>query len=243
MKNKLSIKVVIVILSCSLIGATIGYSISNSYISYKNSSTHLEKIYMSNPTTSNLIKLCDSYIASCDMKYLIYADKLLDSDDFCQAISDVYKYDADFTYNSYAIKQSYFVFTMYICAVNNDIDEFISTMEKYYPQMTPSDGPKYFYSVMSQLTSSFIEDNKEVIVDKMYSIISKTDIPIYRFVTSLNVLSYYQVVDKDNPQVKVLENEIWEICKSWPATNEASFKKLQEEKQREYMNYWTDLLK
>lgn len=240
MKKKTFNKYIILILCCS-IGVTIGvlsHKLYNKYIDYKDSSKYFEKVYIKDPTTSNLIKLCDSYLENNNIKYLDYVDKLLDAEDYEQAVLDYYKNDSDFVNDSYIYKNVHLISTMYVCAVNNDIDKFLSSIEKYYPQLPLSAKLTCFHNAMLKLNTPFLTDNIDVIVNKMYSIISETDPPANQFVDLLSVLAYYQVADKNNPQVEIIRNKIQKL----ELTDKDIFARIQEESMKTYMYYWTDLL-
>lgn len=175
---------------------------------YFNSANYYENIYEKEPTTYNLVKLCDFCMDNNDLTYLSYIDVLLSAEDFEQVVGDYFGYDETKVFNyRNALKLS----TMYAAGLNNDIDLFLECVDKYYIAIESGDRPSMFYKVMKNLTDSFIFDNRETIIEKFYELSKKEQLPLLRARELINILAYYNVVDDKNEKAKTIEKEIDDI--------------------------------
>ena len=204
---------------------------------YFNSTAYYENLYENEPTTHNLLKLCDYCLEKNDLTYLSYLDLLISAEDFEQVVGDYFGYNETkiFNYRN-ALKLS----TMYASGLNNDIELFLECVDKYYLGIESGDRPGLFYKVMSNLDNSFIYDNKEIIIEKFYNLSKIEQPPLFRARELMNILAYYNVVDDKNEKIKTIEQEINDIY------NEIGFndtlRKNSYKVIDEYENYWLELL-
>lgn len=247
MNKNISIKYIILILCCSVIVGLLVCQTNVIYYRYKNykeSVEYLEKTYTKDPTKNNLMKLCGKCMDTNNMKYLDYADKLLNLEDCGQIVLDYYKDNPELTNqsNSDSYKDICLLLTMSICAKNNDIDKFIFAMNKYYPQLPLEYKHSYFYDVLIKQNSAFIMDNKDIIIKTVYSlIIESNDPPQSKLVDLISILSFYQVIDQDNPQVETIKGEIKNARNLWKSIDDKTFAELHDKISKTYVQYWTNL--
>lgn len=205
---------------------------------YLNSAVYYENIYKNEPTTYNLLKLCDFCLEKNDLTYLSYVDLLLSAEDFEQVVGDYFGYDKTKVLNyRNALKLS----TMYAAGLNDDIDLFLECADKYYVAIESGDRPGLFYKVIKNLNDSFVFDNRETIIEKFYELSKKEQPPLLRARELINILAYYNVVDDKNEKVKIIEQEINDIYNEIgfdDTLRNNSYKVLEE-----YKIYWRELLK
>lgn len=226
----------------------IGFFANQAYHKYQNRHVVLvssEESSVKSPSTRDLIRICDKYIRTNDLRYLDYIDELLNAEDYEQEVLEYYKNDAEFLHYAlyYGCKDTHLISTMYICAVNNDIDKFIAAMEKYYPQMTAGKRGVCFSNTMLKIKTDFIKSNIDVITDMMHSFSFETDNPIFKILELSNILTAYKVADGNNPKIKEIEKEIEAVYDEWQLTDKNGVKEIQKEQMENYIYCWTDMMK
>lgn len=245
--KKAFIKYMILILCC-FFALTIGIVANKTYhkyIDYKRGTEYPEKNYTQSLATNDLVRLCDGYIRTNDLKYLDYIDELLNAEDYEQAVSEYYKNDVEFMSYTYLYgnKNTHLISAMYICAVNNDIDKFIAAMEKYYPQMSSGIRVICFNNTMLKIKTNFIKDNIDIIADTMHSLNFETGTHIHKILELSNVLIAYKVADGNNPKIKEIEKEIEAVYDEWKPTDKNAVEEIQKEQMENYIYCWTDMMK
>lgn len=247
MKKEIIIKCIITLLFCSLMVA-IGFFANQAYHKYPKGNFVLissEENYVKSLSTRDLIEICDKYIKTNDLSYLDYIDDLLAAENYEQEVLEYYKNDAEFLHYAlyYGCKDTHLISTMYICAVNNDVDKFIAAMEKYYPQMTAGKRGICFNNTMLKIKSDFIKSNIDVITDIMHSFSFETDNPIFKILELSNILTAYKVVNENDPKIKEIEKEIETVYDEYQLTDKNGIKEIQKEQMENYIYCWTDMMK
>lgn len=243
--NKTYVKYVILLAICCFLAFTIGFAANKAYHKYKADKEYPQSSYTQKRSTTDLISLCDGYIRTNDLKYLDYVDELLSAEDYEQEVLEYYKDDTEFSSYMflYGSKNTHLVSAIYICAVNNDIDKFISALEKYYPQMSSGIREICFNNTMMKLKNDFIKDNIDIIADKMHSLNFDNATPLHKIFNLSNVLAAYEADDKNNPKIKEIEKEIEAIYSEWNPTDKNAALKTQEEQMKNYTTCWNYMLK
>lgn len=246
--NKTYVKYIVLLVICCSLAFTMGFAANKAYHKYQNHNFYLvssEENFVKSSSTRDLIRICDEYIRTNDLRYMDYIDELLNAEDYEQEVLEYYKNDAEFLNYAflYGSKNTHLVSAIYICAVNNDIDKFISVMEKYYPQMSAGIREICFNNTMMKLKNGFIKENIGVIADEMYSLSFEADNPMMKILALSNVLAAYKAYDANNPKIKEIEKEIKAVYDERQLTDKNGIKEIQKEQMENYIYCWADMMK
>lgn len=212
--NKTYVKYIVLLVICCSLAFTIGFAANKAYHKYKADKEYFQSSYTQKRSTIDLISLCDEYIRTNDLRYLNYIDELLNAEDYEQEVLEYYKNDAEFLNYAflYGSKNTHLVSAIYICAVNNDIDKFISVMEKYYPQMSAGIREICFNNTMMKILALS------------------------------NVLAAYKAYDANNPKIKEIEKEIKAVYDERQLTDKNGIKEIQKEQMENYIYCWNYMM-
>lgn len=233
MKRKV-LTIIVFLFAFSIVAVPSLAKITNQYLTSPN---YYEKVYQKNPTTHNLLVLCDACLDNNDKKYLLYIDELLNAEDFEQAINEYYGYDKS---KILTTKNAFRVATVGVAVVNNDMDDFNDSMKKYYVELESGDRPKYFFKILADVDASFVYENKNAIIQIFYEIAKQEDIPLLKLRELLNILAFYNVTNEKSETIAEVEEEITNVCTqiNFNESYEVGLKSIVEE----YEEYWADLL-
>lgn len=148
--------------------------------------------YENDPSNQNLIALCLELAVKNDKRLLDYVDDYLGMDDFN---SETRQYEqtimSDEGIDFYHDIMITAIFR--ICALNNDLDTFIESLNKYYPQIRNKD--KFFFLSLANKggykETKFFETNSEKIVEYLENTYASTDIPKEKWKTLILIATYY----------------------------------------------------
>ena len=204
---------------------------------YLTSPNYYEKVYQKNPTTYNLVVLCDACLDNNDKKYLLYIDELLTAEDFEQAIKAYYGYDES---KILTTKNALRIATVGVAVANNSMDDFNDSMKKHYVELESGDRPQFFYKILVGLDTSFVYENKDAIIQIFCEIAEQEDIPLFKLRELLNILAFYNVTNEKSEAIAEIKEEINDVCTqiNFDETYEAGLKSIVEE----YEKYWEELL-
>lgn len=244
-KKKKMIKEIIIMVCCysfALILGILSHSAYNQYKDYKESSAYLEKVYIKEPTTNNLIKLCYYCLNTGDIKYLDYIDTLLTAEDYEEAMIEFFKdkdVTDDFKEGNIGSKTFFSAYSLALCAINNDIEKFLMRMEYCYSNYNYIFYSDEFHLIMSANITPFFIENKYIIVEKMHALALESS-PSIRMVNLINVLAFYKVTDKYSPQIGIIKDELNETYKEFE--DPKAWEENSKDTCQVFMAYWVDLL-
>lgn len=204
---------------------------------YLTSPDYYEKVYQKNPTTYNLVVLCDACLDNNDKKYLLYIDELLTAEDFEQAIKAYYGYDES---KILTTKNALRIATVGVAVANNSMDDFNDSMKKHYVELESGDRPKYFHKILVDLDTTFVYENKSAIIKIFCEIAKQEDIPLFKLRELLNILAFYNVTNEKSEAIAEIKEEINVVCNqiNFNDSYETGIKSML----KEYEEYWKDLL-
>lgn len=148
--------------------------------------------YEKDPSNQNLIALCLELAVKNDIRLLEYVDNYLGMENFN---SETRQYEQSIMSDEEIDFCHDFMITSVfrICAQNNNLDLFMESLNKYYPQIRNKD-KLFFLSLANKggyKETKFFKTNAGVIIEYFENIYASTDIPKEKWKTLLIIYTYY----------------------------------------------------